>query len=136
MELLNTFGSDIKKSEEGVWITLSDRDGESGRLKIARLWNPRFKELFRKYTEEVTNNTGSPPTEEEQDTIMAKCLAGAILVDWENIKVNGKEYAYSVSNAIDILLKPELVDFKDRVVSEATKFSNFRLENLQQISEK
>ncbi len=131
MELLSAFGSDIEKSTDGVWITISDVEGEQGRLKIARMWTPRFKEAFRKYTEGIKNISGVEPNDQEEADIMAKCFAETILLDWENIVVNGKAYLYSTDNAYKLLSMPELRDFRDKIATEASKFSNYRLENLE-----
>ena len=132
MELLQAFGSDPAASIDGVWVSISDREGSTGRLKIARMWNPRFKEGFRKFTDQFSNASGgAEASDNEADEIMIKTLAETILIDWENVEVAGKPYKYSVENAVKLLSDPRLRDFRDRVAQEAAKFSNFRLKNLE-----
>ena len=132
MELLQVFGSDPDTSIEGVWVPISDQEGSTGRLKIARMWNPRFKEVFRKLTDQFNNASGgADASDDEADVIMIKALAETILIDWENIEFSGKPYKYSVANCVKLLSDPRLRDFRDKVAQEASKFSHFRLKNLE-----
>lgn len=136
MELLGVFGQDLDKSNDGVWVPLVDVAGEKGRMRICRMWNPRFKEAFRKHTEAITAREGRILNDEESEEIMVKCIAETILIDWEDIRVAGEVLVYSVKNAIKLLSDPRLEDFREKVTTESSSFSNYRLENLEESSGK
>jgi len=138
MDLLASYGSNLEKAHEGVWIPLPDTgDKKPGSIRVARMWNPRFKEAFRKGTNVAKATTGSKALDEDDlDAITVKCLAETILIDWKGIRVDGKVFKYSVDNAIKLLSDPRLLDFREKVVGEASNFQNYRLHSLEETTGK
>ncbi|MFZ8393380.1 hypothetical protein ACO1MB_14085, partial [Staphylococcus aureus] len=60
------------------------------------------------------------------------CLAKTVLLDWQNLKLNGQEVPYSEAQALQILNDPKLADFRDQVVDLASDAELFREEHLEQ----
>jgi hypothetical protein len=109
--LKTTYGVDTKAEVEGVWHTL--RGGI--RVRIARAGNPRASELTLKLIGEARERLRLPEGPlpgKEWDQILARVVAEAILLDWENVTNEADEpIPYSVEEGMKALLDPALHDF-------------------------
>ena len=118
---INSMATDKDLEKEGVWIELS---GEA-RIKIARLNNPRYKELFtaktKPHRQAIRNNVLS---EKVADDIMIEVMAATILLDWENFFEGEKPLEYNLVNARRVLR--ELPDFRRMVYEMAGEADNFK----------
>lgn len=137
MELLNGFGADPEKALNGAWVTLKDNAGETCQLLIARMDNPRYREfVINAMASRVAEKGDAELTDQEQDDIIHRALSETILLGWKDLKIGGEEVPYSAEKAYDILSHPVLVPFRERVIQESKKFSNYRAKSLDTATEK
>jgi len=125
MDLLQDFGTSPEKENEGIWIDV----GADTRIRVARWNNAKYRRLFAERMQPF--NTGRKPTDEQSEEILVYCIARAILLDWENVSLDGEELPYTHENAERVLRDERLRDFRDFVVRQATSMEGFRYENLE-----
>lgn len=98
-------------SENGVWVEFFG----GSRLRIASTENPRYRAaLAKKGRANKIRLEGEPNADTIRLTTEITCQAMAdfILLDWEGIIVDGKEFPYSKANAFEALMKStQLRDF-------------------------
>lgn len=119
MDLASTFSRDDDKVENGKWF---DLDGES-RIKV-RYWK---NENFVQYISQKVNTSSDLPDDIQDDVseeIMHVGIAKHIIVDWENIEINGEETDYDEEIGQKVL--EQLPEFAEVVISYAQKLSEFR----------
>ena len=97
-----------KTAEEGAWANY-----RGVKLLIARANNPKFKTTFRRltkpYKKEMENETLDEKTSGD---LLAQAFAEAILLDWKDFVINGKEIEYNKENAADLLINdPDCLQF-------------------------
>lgn len=128
MDLLN-LRTDLNKEQEGTWVDI----GKGARLKIARIGNPAYKETFRRLTKPYQRQmrTGNLP-DEVAEKILARCLAESVLVGWEGLEMDGEPIQYSRKAAMDLLMNPQLKDFRDLVTELANEVELFRQEEMEE----
>jgi hypothetical protein len=87
--------------QEGVWFNWDD-----ARLKIASIASPRYQrriaDLRAPYRAQIRRGTLPDDTNEQ---IAVEAMAECILLDWENVCVEGEQIPYSVAAAKDLLAK-------------------------------
>ena len=131
MDLTETYGTDPKKKNEGVWVDVAI----GAKIKVARLNNPVYKEEYQKLTQGIRSVESL--TETTKIELLCKAMAHGVLIDWKGIDYKGKKnVSYSKELALEILLDPTLEDFRDLVTSEAQSIENFRIDQLNEDSEK
>lgn len=126
---LSVFETDKDLEVSGVWVDLDKGDGSA--LLIARIGNTRFntavRERMRPYRRMIQSGKMSEDTQEE---ILTEVMAETILLDWKNIKLNGKTLKYSPKQACDLMRK--LPDFRELVTEIANSMDTFRKEEVEE----
>ena len=129
-DLLSLYATDVEKEQQGVW---TDDLGGGMRLKIARLRNSNFKQLYQKLTKPYERQIRARTLDEAtENRILNQCLAKTVLLGWENLTYAGQKLEHSLENALSVLSDPRLVDFRDLVVDIASDAQFFRDESLEQ----
>lgn len=129
-DLLSLYATDVEKENQGVW---TDDLGGGLRLKVARLRNPNFKQLYAKLTKPYERQIRARTLDEvTENRILNQCLSKTVLLDWENLTLAGQILEYSTENALKVLNDPRLQDFRDLVVDLASDAQFFRDESLGQ----
>lgn len=135
-DLFDTFGTDISKENDGVWLPADPRDpnGEA-QIKIARIGNENYEQFAQKEREKRSSGfrPGAELPPEIARDILNKALARTILVDWKGITSGGKEVPYSYEKAYELLKDPAMKDFKAYVVEEASRLANYKAEREEKI---
>lgn len=126
MELLD-FYTDGPKSRLGVWL---DQPG-GGRLLVARMDNPKYKAYIQQ-ARKKRHRRGNV-TDEQTKEILKEAVAHTILLDWEGVKVNGKEVEYSPQYAIQVF--DALPSFLDQVINIAYEEEHFREDEITDVVE-
>jgi len=120
LDLKKTYATDKEKEIEGVWEDF----GDGCRIKIARAGNPNyekeFQRLIKPHRKALRRNSLSNDVAKE---LYAKCMARAIVLDWEGLEEDGKDIPYSVENAERILLQyPDLSQHIQEISESAETF--------------
>lgn len=120
MDITKKFSRDDDKVEDGVWFDLGE-----ARIKVRYFKNEDFLKFVRSQSQGMDDLP-----DDIQDSVsekrMAKGLSKYILVNWENVEINGEETEYSQETAEKVL--QELPEFTDVVIQKAQKLSAFRNE--------
>lgn len=109
---IGRFRTDLDREVEGVWVDI----GKGAKLKIARIGNPKYKEVFSEQAKPYRRQIRSGNLSDEvAERILAKSLAETVLLDWEGLEENGEPLPYSKKAALDLLTNPQYKDFRDLV---------------------
>lgn len=120
---LKTFRTDNAKEQEGTWVDL----GDGARLKIARMNNPRYREVQQRKLQRYKMAARSKVVPDDVwEGILNELIAETILVDWEGITMDCEPYPYSVDHAKQALT--DLKDFREMVIGFADDIANFKAE--------
>lgn len=123
---LNKFRIDSGKSEKGVWVDVDD-----GRLLIARMFNPQWSKTIKELTEQHRGVDGKKElSDEENAKIINQTMSETILLGWEGLTFNGKEYPYSKENCLELLSNKEFTEFREYVWKMASDIENYRVEDI------
>lgn len=115
---LNSFKTD-PTLDEGAWINLGD-----GRLKIARLGSPKYQSAAAKKLKPHRDAIElSLMKDAEAQKIEIELLADFVLLDWDNVELDGEKLPYSRENAIRAL---NIEVFRNWVRDQARDLENFR----------
>ncbi|MDX1699244.1 MAG: hypothetical protein R3250_01440 [Melioribacteraceae bacterium] len=118
----------VEDEEYGIWT-----EYYGIKLRIARSTNTKFKKEFRRLTKPYQKEIDEDRMQEEKSSaILAEAMAKAILVDWKDFVVNGKEVEYSIANAIDLLTNDE--DCRTFVSNFAGEIDNYIIEEMEKVS--
>jgi hypothetical protein len=97
---LGKLRTDLNKETDGVWFEF----GDGARVKVAMAGNPNFSRIIRAlskpYTRQINNGTLD---DDIAYRISGKAMAEAILLDWEDIIIDGDVVTYSKQVVTDIL---------------------------------
>lgn len=130
---LTLFQTDADRSVDGVWCPVDD----DTKIKVARLGNKRYQRVLQRemtpYKRLIDKGTVS---DDVADKILVTAMAEAILLDWEGMTKHGEPFPYSKQNAVDLLLDPNLKDFRDFVTELSQDIELFRQEEIQEAVEK
>lgn len=126
---LNKIALDDKKVEEGIWVEVDDTTS----LLIARIGNKRFNEIMTREQKPLRRaiRNGTVP-DSVQEKILVKALAGAVLLDWKGLTIDGVEVEYSKQKCIEILSDKRYKDFREFVVEYAADAEQFREELIEE----
>lgn len=129
MKLRQEFATNTDLETEGVWQDL----GDGGRVKVARLGNPKWQRAYNKLPHGLRNAASSGRLKgaqaDEFDKRNARVLAETILLDWDGMEEeDGTPIPYSVEAAEQALF--ELKDFRTAVVQLAGDMANFQAEEV------
>lgn len=115
---LNSFKTD-PSLDEGAWVSLGD-----ARVKIARLGSPRYASAatarLKPHRESIELGIMK---DAEAQKIEIELLADFILIDWQNVQLDGEALPYSRANAIRAL---SIEVFRNWVKEQARDLENFR----------
>lgn len=128
---LSDLMADADTMEEGVWVEFF---GDS-KLKIASADSPKFNSYLARLARQnkVRLDSEDPKYFSTVQKITAEAKAKHILLDWENIKINGKKTPYSWEKGMDALLNsPKLREFVDEFSGD---FRNFKKELEEEVKE-
>lgn len=125
MDLSKSFGVDKRSAEEGKWFDLEN----GGRVKVAKLGCPAFKaEVQRLQKPHLAVLQSSMDSTELLDKITITAMSRTVLVDWDNISMDGESLEYSSEKAKEIMtLFP---DFREVISSLSIERRNFMPEEL------
>lgn len=130
---LNTFKTDVKKSDEGVWCPVDTTTD----IKIARYGNRTFQRALKRVMKphKVMIDRGTLD-DDMADKLLVEAMAEGILIDWRGMTENGAPLEYTKSEAIKVLLNKELRDFRELVVSLSQDMQLFRDEEIEEAEKK
>lgn len=122
MDLRKAFATNKKKEAEGVWV----KGEEGAEFLIARANNPAAEkmttELMRPHRRRA--RAGTLPDEIQKD-ISYTVLANTVLLDWRNVKDEGKEVPHSPEAAKRYFVEmPDFADFIAGYAMETTLFQD------------
>jgi hypothetical protein len=122
---LNEFKTDDGLEVDGVWVDLGDSD--KTQLLIARIGNPQFNRVLRAKMKPFRNliQRDKLPVE-TQETMLTETMADTILLDWKNLKLDGKVIKFSKAKALELMTS--LKDFRELVTEIANSMETFRLD--------
>jgi hypothetical protein len=123
---ITKFEVDKEASVEGVWIDLEEY-GYDVEVKVARWNNPKFLNALQRMTDRpgVKQKVEKNKLDfEEQERIMAYCIARYILLDWKGMTRDGEPLPYSPEEGERAMLG--LPDFKEVVREQAQDLELFR----------
>lgn len=125
---LKNLKTDPTKELEGVWEDF----GEGTQILIARIGNKnyekRLKELALPYKRQIRTNTIS---EDVYEDLLNKAVAKTIILDWKNLKEDGKEIKYSPEKAYELISNPAYKDFKEALLTIAQEIALFKVGELE-----
>lgn len=125
-DIFDNFATNEKLEVTGVWHDL-DITGES-RIRVARMDNPKYQAEMSKLFAEFAKELEAEPSEKRSEPgsitrkIMAKGMAAAILLDWENLSYKGKVLKYSQENAEVVLAHKDFIELILRLSNDITNF--------------
>lgn len=125
MDLKQSFGIDKRDAESGKWFDLED----GGRVRVAKLGCLRFKaEVQRLQKPHLAVLQSSMDSSELLDKITVVAMSRTILVDWDNINLDGEAVEYSSAKAEEMMLM--FPDFREIVSALSIERRNFMPEEL------
>jgi hypothetical protein len=123
VDILLDMGVDPKKSEEGVWIDLSDKTGyhaieeaeigAKAAIKIGRAYNLAQKKKLAKSLSTNRKLRDRDVDVEVNARVEGESMVGTVLLDWKNFKADGADFPFSKENVVAIWTQPQFVRFKD-----------------------
>lgn len=125
-DIFENFATNEKLETVGVWHNL-DVAGKS-RIRVARMDNPKYQAamsaLFAEYAKELDAEPEDKRSEPGSLTrkVMAKGMAQAILIDWEEVSYRGKMLKYSKENAEKVLEHKDFLELILRLSNDITKY--------------
>lgn len=123
---LSKFKADRTAEDEGVWVAL-DGDDSGARVKLARIGNRRYREAMQRRMKPFRRALRAGTLEEATaERVTAEVLAETVLLDWQDLALDGAALAYSPDRARELLLDPALRDFRDLIVEMATDIELYR----------
>ena len=121
-DIRDLYGTDEALEVEGQWVNYG-----SFKLKIARMGNRRYNEhwarLVKPYRAQIQENTLEEPIMIE---LMVDTMAATILVDWDEVELDGEKLDYSIDNAKRILM---IRDFRKLVFDTSGMAETYRQED-------
>jgi len=116
---INDFRTDSKLEKDGVWVDF----GGGASFKIASLENRDFTEAFRKASKPYTD-LGREISLDQQEEILSDLLARYIVIEWKGVFDSGKEFPYSVDNAVRLMT--EISKVREWVLLQSKNLQNFK----------
>lgn len=127
---LSALKTDIIKEKEGIWVRYLDSDVK---FKIARFGHLKYEKqvrnILKPHKKAVRRGNLN---DQEIFRLIIPAICTHILIDWKNLLDNGKEYKYSVDNAIKLLSNPEFRDVYEFIIDIAGEGENYRKEFMEQ----
>lgn len=115
MDIFSTFAVDTKREDEGTWVTIGDAE-----IRLGRIGSTRYRSELARRLE--TRPEGSP----ERERAIVELFADCVLLGWRNLSYQGKPMEYTRENAIRLLDDPQLREFREWIVRQATDRENYR----------
>ena len=117
---LNLFSDVDKEScETGKWFAIQ----KDIRLKIARLGNKKYKQVFKKVTAPYRNTMRRKKLDDAiADEITIKVVARTVLLDWEGIEIDGEPVEYSVATAEKALTNEDFLTLVTDIAGDLESF--------------
>jgi len=127
-KLKKAYGQDQTKVNEGVWFDSSMIPGLS--MKIAKVGNTEYEKLLRKLYKPYrkTLQKGKDLDTSITDNIMAEVIANTIVLDWKGMPGEEGDVPFSVEECMNLVLDPELREFKEEILEFADDSARYELE--------
>jgi len=117
MDFRHMYGFDKDKAEDGVWVDLGLDDGSRVRIgKIGRMAYGKSLDRYGRKYQKIVRLGQSIPLEDATKMII-QVYADTVVLDWENIRIDGKPLPYTRDNAVWLLT--EFPDFRTFVEAHA-----------------
>lgn len=133
MSFYKTFGTD-NELENGKGLDLDY--GSDGVITIHRAGGANKKystvaaQRLKPYARKIQNGTADPET---ISRVMAEIYAEAVIIGWKGVKgQDGKALAFNKENVVKLLT--DLPDLFEDIQDQATRLSNFRQEQNEEIA--
>lgn len=126
LDVFDKFAVNLDAELNGTWKTFM-----GAQFLIARSGNKNFnKALTDGYTThaEVLDKKDEA-ADKVAEKILNEAIANTLILDWKGVAYQGKEVKYTRQNAIELLSKPELRDFRLALLSMADDVENFLLKH-------
>jgi hypothetical protein len=129
MNLQTVFQTDTAAEVDGRWFPI----GSGARIRVARLNNPKYREVFSRLVKPHERALSLNLLEDETATaLLVRAEAEAVLVGWEGLTDgpnNEPVGPYSVERAVDLLTRyPE---FRAYVRALASDLANYRQQTVE-----
>lgn len=121
---------DVERIEAGEWVENIPGLGDI-RLKVRGSNCAAFRLAQAKAQRGITSadrHEGGLVDPKAVDVVLGTALAEAVLVDWENVEIDGQMARYSKPLAHTLLVDPEMALFRDGVAWASDYVSTMRKE--------
>jgi polyhydroxyalkanoate synthesis regulator phasin len=129
MDLTSKYGTDLALEEDGEWVDY----GDGVKVKVARWGNQSFMkrmEALQKPHRYMIDRGSLPP--ETDKKIVDTLIAEAIIIDWEGVELDGKKLPHTIDNALTVLAREDLKDFRRDIVTAAQAVETYRVKELEE----
>lgn len=128
---LSIFKTDPDKEVQGVWKDIEFR-GQTGKFKIARAGNPVFNRIFTRIKNSRTFvDDDSQSAKDHDDEALTHALAEAILMDTDEIELDGEVIDYTPELGYKILSDPAFSELKNQIAIAAGNFEHYAVVKLE-----
>ena len=129
-DLRKTYGTNKSKELDGVWEDI----GDGIRVKVARIGNSKYQKTFNRISKPHRKALRRGTLKEDiAEKLMIDCMVDAVLLDWENVELDGQVIPYSKENATKILT--EFKDFRDTINDYANDMAIFMEEDAEELED-
>lgn len=122
LDLFDTFRSNRESEEDGVWMGLYETTDFKVRAFGAKAVLDLREKLMKPFQQMI--RVGAKIPDEKNEEIGLKVLAGAILVDWKGVKIEGEAVEFSTESAY--MLFKKLPKLANTIAAYAMDAQNFR----------
>lgn len=124
-----TFRTNKSLENEGAWTDLAG----DARVKLARIGNRRYRDMLQaKLKPHRRAIRAGTLSDEVTEALMTEVIVETVLLDWENIELNGVVVPFSRDAALDILGDPEMKDLRNMIVELAGDMELYRAKDLEE----
>jgi len=120
MDILNEFGTDVAKEQDGVAVEMGDATFVIARSG-SHAYNTLISKLFKANKRALDMQNEASQT--LSDNLMAEVLAKTVLKGWSGVTEKGVEVPYSAENALRYL---RIKDFRAFVAEKANDFTLYK----------
>lgn len=124
---LSRYRKNVDGSEHGIW---TPDLGEGARVKIRYFKSQKYQDVFRELVKENRDDLRNNSLEENKK-LLGEAIARGLIVEWENIHLDGELLEFNEENAIEIFCDEQFSQFRDYVFEFAQTFDNYRQEQIE-----
>lgn len=131
MKFAERYKTDTTSEVAGKWFDF----GNGGKVLIARIGNPNYKEMMRAEFKphDALRRSGREIPEDIRNEVLIRCMAHTIILGWEGfsgegledlgLTMDGDKIPYTPDNAEKLLT--EFKDFREEIAEIATNMENY-----------